>query len=62
MDLATLSKMKFSPLMLDTVAHQMRTALQMAEGTPEYVNEAAENFRQAIRKWSEELKSAEVAK
>lgn len=48
--------------MLDTVAHQMRTALQMAEGTPEYVNEAAENFRQAIRKWSEELKSAEVAK
>ncbi len=48
--------MGFSPALLDSFALQMKNALALSENVPEYVKKSAEDFRQSIRLWSQELK------
>jgi hypothetical protein len=50
----------FSPALLDSFSLQMKNALSLAENVPPYVRDAAENFRQSIRRWSQEVRDTEA--
>jgi len=52
--------MEYTPEMIDALAIQLRSALQLSENIPDNVRDAATKFTDALDVWSEDLQKAKA--